>query len=593
MRIRTLLRLVVAVTLIAPAAAHAQQPYIGNCEGSGRSMVTTPGAFKALPQEVVEIPSKLDGRALQIGMIRPDGPTDHRSPVIVHASPYHARDLKDANIAACARFLVANFVPHGYTVALVPLRGTGDTEGCPNLFGKVERSDLDDAITWLGTRPWSNGRVGMYGISYSGSTPWVAAATGNPHLETIVPASGVSELFDLSFGAGTLDSRFWLFVPGYYQYYGPAQNNPVWSGRDPARTADAATSCPDLDAGLVATAESTNTGERDAGGYWQERNLRPLVEERYRGSVLLVQGLTDWNVRPGHTIPWAVSLGKRGIRVHQVLGQWNHQYPDTPSPHTRWDWADRLLAWFDHELAGDDDATLGPRVEIEDATGRWRREQRWPPANEDVLHLSTGSRLTSQADAATGSALLSADSRSRYYYVSNVYPGQTTDDDTPVPAAVDETCVTCAAFRMAVTEDMRISGLPELRATVVPTGTSGHVTAFLYRRHAGGLERLGFGMTDLRFPDGENAPERPARPVTAGAAIPVRIELEPLDAVVAAGEELVLVLGQGQTGQLPAKAPAPLRVELGGGRATLSFAVVDPPPGSFFVPPAEAGRRLP
>ena len=45
--------------------------------------------------------------------------------------------------------------------------------------------------TWLGTQPWSNGKVGMIGKSYDGSTPWQAATFGNPHLATIVPMSGL------------------------------------------------------------------------------------------------------------------------------------------------------------------------------------------------------------------------------------------------------------------------------------------------------------------------------------------------------------------------------------------------------------------
>src|SRR3954470_19076974 len=194
---RALPAMAAVLALALPAAAHAQTPYPGDCEDQGPSKATTPGTFKALPQEVVDIPSKVDGRPLQIGFIRPDAPPGYRAPVIVHASPYHSRDLKDADIASCARFLTANFVQHGYAVALVPTRGTGDSDGCPNLFGHIERSDLDDALNWLGTRPWSNGKIGMVGISYSGSTPWVAAATGNPHLKTIVPEDGVNDLFDM------------------------------------------------------------------------------------------------------------------------------------------------------------------------------------------------------------------------------------------------------------------------------------------------------------------------------------------------------------------------------------------------------------
>jgi X-Pro dipeptidyl-peptidase len=590
---RPIVAIAAALLLALPAAAAAQTPYPGDCEDMGLSKATTPGPFKALPQEVVDIPSKVDGRALQIGFIRPDAPPGYKAPVIVHASPYHSRDLKDADIASCARFLTENFVSHGYAVALVPTRGTADTDGCPNLFGKIERSDLDDALTWLGTRSWSSGRIGMVGISYSGSTPWVAAATGNPYLKTIVPEDGVNDLFDLSFGAGTLDSRFWLFVPGYYDEYGPVQNNPVWSGRDPGRTVDAATTCPDLQQGLAASVESADTGARDAGGYWAERDERPLVERNYRGSVLLVEGLTDWNVRPAHVIPWAVSLRARGLRVHQLLGQWNHQYPDDAGVHTRWDWADRLLAWFDHELKGDETASLGAGVEVEDDSGKWRHEAAWPPANNRVLQLAADGTLAQQPAATTASATLATDSRARYYYLGQTFPEHNTDDVPQASGAVDDTCVTCAVFRMPVTEQLRIAGLPEVNVTVTPTGSSGHVTAFLYRRDADGLHRIGFGMSDLRFPAGENSGDETAGKVVAGVPVKVRIELEPLDAVVNAGDQMELVLGQGRTGQIPAKAPAPVQLAYGAGKSTMSLAVVDPPATAFFTPPGPAGRQLP
>jgi X-Pro dipeptidyl-peptidase len=589
----TIAAVAVALMLALPAAARAQAPYPGDCEDLGSSKVTSPGQFEALPQEVVEIPSKVDGRPLQIGFIRPDAPPGYRAPVIVHASPYHARDLKEADIASCARFLSANFVQHGYAVALVPTRGTGDSDGCPNLFGRTERSDLDDALNWLGSRPWSNGSIAMYGLSYSGSTPWVAAATGNPHLKTIVPGSGVNDLFDLTFAGGTLDWRFWLFVPGYYHLYGPVLHNPAYSGRDAGRTVNAATTCPDLAQGMAATAESTGTGARDSGGYWAERNLRPLVEQNYRGSVLLVQGLQDWNVRPGHAIPWAVSLQGSGTRVHQLLGQWSHAYPDTVGEHTRWDWADRMLAWFDHELKGDGAAPLGASVEVEDSSGRWRRATAWPPANGDVLHLAANGALEAEEDAATASATLAPDSRSRYYYIGETPGMQTTGEDVPVPAEVDETCVTCAVFRMRAAEELRIAGLPEVDVTVTPSAPSGHVTAFLYRKHADGLQRLGYGMTDLRFPAGENSGDEAAEEVVPGVPTKVRIELEPLEGVVGAGEELLLVLGQGRTGQLPGSAPAPVRLDYGAGKSTISLAFVTPGAEDFFTPPGPEGRQLP
>jgi hypothetical protein len=73
----------------------------------------------------------------------------------------------------------------------------------------------------------------------------------------------------------------------------------------------------------------------------------------------------------------------------------------------------------------------------------------------------------------------------------------------------------------------------------------------------------------------------------------LRIQLEPLDAVVEAGEELVLILGQGRTGQIPGQAPLPVQLASGAGQSTLSFAEVHPPADAFFTPPGPEGRQLP
>ena len=77
-----------ALAVALPGTAHGQVPYPLDCEDLGSSKVTTPGPFKALPQEVVEVPSKIDGRPQQIGFIRPDAPgglpgARHRPRVVV------------------------------------------------------------------------------------------------------------------------------------------------------------------------------------------------------------------------------------------------------------------------------------------------------------------------------------------------------------------------------------------------------------------------------------------------------------------------------------------------------------------------------
>ena len=589
MGIRRGLACALVALFMTAAPAAAQTP---SCMSQGSSAVSQKGPHEILPQEVVEVPSSLDGRPIQIGIVRPKLPEGEKAPVLMHASPYHYGDLEKADLRACARFLVENFVPHGYAVALVPTRGTGDSDGCPNLFGKVERADLDDALNYLGTRDWSAGKVAMYGLSYDGSTPWVAAATGNPYLKTILPASGVNDIWDLAFARGTLDWRFWFFVSGYYHYYGPVMHNPALTGRDPERTVNAATTCPDVVEGEAASVESALTGVKDSHGYWEERHLRPMVERNYRGSVLLIQGLQDWNVRPAHTIPWAVSLRKHGVRVKQLLGQWNHAHPDDThiGERARLDFADMALAWFDRYLKGDREAPTGARVEVADSAGQWRRAKRWPPRNRRTLQLTAERTLAPSATETSATALLAQDSRSRHYMVGSVFPAETTDEDDPTPRQVDDVCATCVAFTMPVAKAFRLSGLPEVFVDVTPTAPSGHVAAVLYRRAADGLHRLGWGMTDLRFPEGENRGSETPQEVAPGSAKRLRIEIEPLEAIVPAGEELVLILGQGNGMQLGGRPIGPVELSFGAGTSFMRFASPRPRPSQFFTP---KGQLLP
>jgi X-Pro dipeptidyl-peptidase len=587
---------VLAMALPGDAGAAGGPLSLGGCLNyMGIEATTQPGSFGRLPDEVVDVTSTLDGRPLEVGIVRPKGPAGYRAPVVLWASAYIQTPLSKVALADCAPWLVKNFVQHGYAVALFPTRGTGNTDGCPNLFGTVERSDLDDVVNYLGTRAWSNGKVAMYGLSYDGSTPWVAASSGNPHLKTIIPAEGVNDLFDLAYGAGTLDWRWEIFVYGYYLQYGPEENNPAYSGRDLDRTINALTTCPDFAQGMEATFESALTSQLDHFGYWAERNQRPLVERRYRGSVLLLQGLQDWNVRPGHTIPWTVSLRRHGIYVRQILGQWMHAAPDAPEVgrNARFDFADIMLAWLGRWLKGDQSAGIGPRVEVEDDTGHWRRADRWPAPNSTHLALTADRRITRAPGAPTATALLGPDSRSRYYYTADGFPNSDTNDaDLPVPAGVDQLCATCVAFTTTVSEATRIAGLPEVHIQVTPTAPAGHVTAVLYRKGPDGLHRLGWGQTDLRFPAGENRPMAKPAPLVPGRPLELRIEFEPLDVLVPKGDQLVLILGEGNSSQLSGRPPAPLLLRYGGDLSRLDLPVVHPAASSFFTPPAKPVRLL-
>ena len=68
------------------------------------------------------------------------------------------------------------WVPAGYVCVRVDSRGTGRSPGYMDLWSGRETVDLYDCIEWAATQPWSNGRVGLAGISYYGMNQYQVAA---------------------------------------------------------------------------------------------------------------------------------------------------------------------------------------------------------------------------------------------------------------------------------------------------------------------------------------------------------------------------------------------------------------------------------
>lgn len=526
-----------------------------------------------LPDEVVTLSSALDGAAIQVGLMRPDVPEGTRVPVVVLATPY-AQGLGKVDLRDCAARLAYNLVPQGYAVAIVAARGTADSGGCMDLMGPKEQADLDQAVTWLGTRPWSNGNVGMTGLSYEGSTPWEVAALGNPHLKTVVPIEGVPDFFSLLFHDGAPEARALLFTNAFYDAFGAASPYPP-GGRSLDRTLTNPR-CPEWAEGLAASAESFRTGLRDAGGFWAARDHRPGVLANYTGSVLLVQGLQDWNVDPHVAFPWAAQLRDAGIEVKLLLPQGYHAYPDSLvgfDDSARADWPDLLLDWLDRWLLEDASIDTGPAVQVQDSLHAWRNESAWPPADAAplALRLCPGGILSEAPCAGAARALVGPDPFHPGGYLDQYGADQFTE-------GFPDACATCASFAAPPRDaTLRFAGAPVLDLTVTPTGRTGHVAAFLYVEADGVARRVGWGQADLRFAAGDGA----SHPVTPGEPMRVRLTLEPLDVAVPPGATLRVLLSQGASSDhVPSAPPVPVWLECG----TLTLDAFERDAGDFFTP---------
>ena len=132
-----------------------------------------------LVEEIDVMVAMRDGARLRTDLFRPVG--DGPWPTLVNRYPYTPENGIMASIAR-------SIAEQDYAVVVQSCRGRYGSEG-EFMTHHADVNDGYDTVEWAAAQPWSNGKVGMYGISYSGMTQWMAALARPPHLVTIAPFS--------------------------------------------------------------------------------------------------------------------------------------------------------------------------------------------------------------------------------------------------------------------------------------------------------------------------------------------------------------------------------------------------------------------
>ena len=95
------------------------------------------------------------------------------------------------------------WVPDGYAVVRVDSRGCGRSPGYVEHWSPRETKDFHDCIEWAGVQPWSNGKVGLSGISYYAINQWQVASLQPKHLAAICVWEGFADFYrELSHNGG-------------------------------------------------------------------------------------------------------------------------------------------------------------------------------------------------------------------------------------------------------------------------------------------------------------------------------------------------------------------------------------------------------
>ncbi len=107
-------------------------------------------------------------------------------------------DMGDMRVSDATPFEAADpgyWVPHGFVVVHVDALGSGKSEGDAALgLGDAVVNAFCDAIGWAADQEWSNGKVGLNGVSYLAAVQWRIAACRPRGLAAIVPWEGFTDV---------------------------------------------------------------------------------------------------------------------------------------------------------------------------------------------------------------------------------------------------------------------------------------------------------------------------------------------------------------------------------------------------------------
>lgn len=423
------------------------------------------------------------------------------------------------------------WVPEGFVVIQVDSRGTGRSEGYLDPFGPVETRDFYEWIEWAGTQPWSNGKVGLIGVSYLAIKQWQVAALRPPHLAAIVPWEGSSEFYrDGGHHGGILSNSFtfeWWPRQVLANQYGSGKS----THRD--RLTGERTTGPALSDELLEGSRADHPNDRlshpldDAWNRARAANL-PAIEvpllsaANWGGPGMHLRGNFEGWLRAGSRQKWLFAH----IGTH---------YESFYLPH----YVAIQQRFFKHFLAGEDNGwDREPPVQLAirqaDGTAEMRTEQEWPLACTawTSFHLDA-------ADGSLGDAPPRGAGRASFEAMGEGLSFST------APFAQDTEFTGPAVLRLWVSSSTTDADLFVVLRVFDPDGQE--------MSYVGAHERVPMAMGWLRASHRKLDPARslPWRPwhahdevqkLVPGEAYPVEVEIWPTCLVFPKGWRLVLTV---------------------------------------------------
>lgn len=485
-----------------------------------------------------------DGTRLAARIWMPEG--DGPFPTVLEYLPYRKR------IGTSARddSTYPAFADAGIAGVRVDIRGSGDSDGViDGEYTERELSDGCEVIAWIAAQGWSNGNVGMMGISWGGFNGLQIAALKPPALKAVISLASTVDRYndDIHYKNGTHLSvqMSWAATMLAYQTRAPDPElvgerwREMWLER--------------LEHEPMMIADWLGHQRRDA--FWKHGSIAEDFAS-YDVPSLVIAGWAD-----GYRNTPFKALEGAPDAVRAVAGPWIHKYPHFAWPKPRWDFHTEAIAWWNRWLR--DDATISDvpalRAYILDGPrpAPWRAHDpgHWvaldaPFAPEwREFGVDAHGRLAADAQGAAGTALihspLDTGTAAGAWY--------TTAPDSEIAGDQRGDDAGSLCFETApLAEEQVFLGQPEITLTLSSAAEAANLVVRVNDVHPdGAATRVSFGVLNLAHRDGNEHPS----PVPVDQPITLRIRLDACGYRFAPGHRIRVALS---TAYWPMVLPQPL-----------------------------------
>ena len=347
-----------------------------------------------------------DGVVLRAEVMRSDmgGPF----PTLVYRTPYGKTQAE----TTYATFRHA--VERGYAVVIQDVRGRYASDGEFNAYWN-EGQDGYDTIEWAAKQPWSNGNVGMFGLSYPGAVQWLAAVEHPPHLRAMVPAMTFSTPRYFFYSGGTWDLSWpeWILaniaadVREKKGLAGPRTHEAAREEyeKNSARIVSFLPLSGVPDMRDVAPWYYTWLAHPPNDPWWNWAEIRGKYAST-KAAVLNLSGWYDEDYGPeGATTNFngllAARKGDADAKTALVLGPWTHGVGSTAKtkfgerefgPNAAIDYDDVVLGWLDLQMKNDATGWKQQKPVRYFMMGEnaWRDADTWPPQSHMTPFFLSG-----------------------------------------------------------------------------------------------------------------------------------------------------------------------------------------------------------